>query len=107
MAKKNRKCATCGATYSYCPTCVTADKYAPSWKSEFCSEDCKDIYETATKFNLNIISKEEAKSNLEIIGIMPIENYVPMIQNDIKNITSKNDVKETVTTHEVVNKIEK
>ena len=65
MARHNRKCLTCGTAYSFCPDCSRADALAPSWKAEFCCEDCMNIWTTATKYNMGILNKKEAKN---IIG---------------------------------------
>lgn len=93
MAINNRVCSTCGQKYSFCPNCG-ADKYKPSWASEFCSEDCKDIYQIATDFNLGYTSKADSQAKLNKIKLKPIEQYTSMIQKDINNIKSKS--------HEVV-----
>jgi hypothetical protein len=97
MAKKNRQCTCCGIAYEYCPTCGNG-QLKPSWMSEFCSEDCKTLFETATKFNLNIITKEVAQKKLESINLKPVGKYTEMLQKDIKNIMSK----PTGENHEVV-----
>lgn len=86
MARKNKVCSTCGSKYAYCPTCNSADKLAPTWKSEFCTETCKDIWQIATEFNLGIISQEDAQVMLGALDLKPTEEYKEMIQNDINNI---------------------
>lgn len=98
MAKKNRKCICCGATYEYCPTCGNG-KLLPSWAIEFCSESCKTLWETATKFNLGMITKEVAQTELETLDLKPVEAYTKMLQKDIKNIFAAT---KEVKMHEVV-----
>lgn len=80
---KNRKCLCCSTEYSYCPSCSTKDALAPSWKAEFCSEDCMTIWRTAVKFNLNKITKAEAKSIISALDLKPIEQYVKCVQRDL------------------------
>ena len=86
MAKKNRKCLCCNTTYTYCPTCGGQDRLKPTWYTEFCSEDCKDLWETATKYNMNMISKEEAKETISGLNLKPHTEYVDCVQRDLKNI---------------------
>ena len=61
MAKKSRTCICCSTQYEYCPTCGGQDKLKPTWYSEFCSPECKDLWTTATKYNINMLSKKEAQ----------------------------------------------
>lgn len=101
MARKNKKCICCNDSYEYCPTCGNG-KFLPSWMIEFCSESCKSLWETATKFNLGIITKEVAQKELASLDLKPVETYTEMLQEDIKNITAKpvNDKHEVVKTKE-------
>jgi hypothetical protein len=85
MAKKNRTCVCCGTQFSYCPTCG-GDKLKPGWSSQFCSEDCQELWSTATKFNLDMISKEEAKELISVLELKPHTEYVECVQRDLKNI---------------------
>lgn len=88
MAKKNRKCSSCGTAYSYCPTCSGADRLAPSWKSEFCCETCKETWDVCTKYNLKFITKEAAQKALKELKVESAEKYINPVQRDIKNIMS-------------------
>lgn len=83
MAKKNRKCSTCGATYSYCPNC---DRDEPSWKSAFHTENCKNIFQICTSFNVNAKTKHEAKAALEQCDLSNKANFASCIQRDLENI---------------------
>lgn len=49
--------------YEYCPRCR---QYAtePTWKIEFCSEECRNIYMTVNKFNFGHIDVKEATEEL-------------------------------------------
>lgn len=85
----NRKCLSCATNYSYCPNCAGADRVAPAWKAEFCSEECKDLWFTATKFNMNMISKDEAKDIISSLNLKPIDNYVSCVQRDYNKIMTE------------------
>ena len=83
---KNKKCLACQTAFSYCPDCSNADRLAPAWRAEFCCEDCKTIWSTATKFNMNKLTKAEAKAIISALKLKPAEQYVACIQRDLKNI---------------------
>ena len=83
MAAKNRKCLCCSTKFSFCPDCSRADALLPACRSEFCSEDCMTIWKTATKFNLNKLTKAEAKSIISALPLKPIEQYAACVQRDL------------------------
>lgn len=78
----NRKCLACSTKYSYCPTCSRADALKPSWYSDFCSESCKEIWTVFTKYNMNMVTKEKAKSIILDLDLKPIDAYTKCIQRD-------------------------
>lgn len=86
---KNKTCLCCSSKFSYCPDCSRKDALAPSWKSEFCSEDCMTIWTTATKYNMNKITKTEAKAIIENIALKPVEQYTKCVQRDLGVILAK------------------
>ena len=60
MAKRDRKCYLCGTSYKYCPTC-SQDRMKPSWMAEFHEENCKNIFDICTKFNMAMLTKQNNK----------------------------------------------
>lgn len=97
MARRDRQCLCCGTKYSYCPTCST-DKLKPTWMTEFCSESCKELFETATKYNLKKLTKSEAKEIIENLELKEKSAYVECIQKDLENILTEEKAakKETI-----------
>jgi hypothetical protein len=87
--RNNRKCIACGEKYSYCPNCSGSDRFAPSWKAEFCSESCKDLWLTATKFNMDLLSKADAKSIISALDLKPIDVYAACVQRDYAKIMAE------------------
>lgn len=85
MAKRSRECYLCGKKYSYCPTC-SQDKMKPSWMTEFHEENCVKIFEICTRFNMQKMSKEEAKSALSSCDLTNKENFKSYVQRDLENI---------------------
>lgn len=110
--RKNRKCICCSTQYCYCPDCGGVDRLKPSWYSEFCGEDCKDLWMAATRFNMKTISKEEAKKIILALNLKDKAEYVECVQKDLDNIVFE-DLEHTSdettavvksATHEVVTK---
>ena len=83
MAVKNRKCLCDGVKYSYCPDCNGADRLAPTWKAEFCSETCMTLWNTCTRYNLGKLTKPEAKSIISALTLKPTEQYASCVQRDL------------------------
>lgn len=86
---KNKTCLCCGTKFSYCPDCSKKDALKPSWSGEFCGKDCMTIWTTATKYNMNKISKAEAKSIIENLTLKPVEQYSKCVQRDLGVIFAK------------------
>lgn len=86
MASKNRKCLSCGTKYSYCPTCSRVDALEPAWKSEFCSEDCMTLWTALTKYNMEFITKDEAKDIVSNLNLKPIDSYASCVQRDYAKV---------------------
>ena len=63
MGRRLRECYLCSQKYEYCPSC-SQDKMKPSWMTDFHEENCVKIFEICTRFNMNLMSKENAKSAL-------------------------------------------
>lgn len=83
---KERTCIACKTNYTYCPNCSRADSLKEAWHTEFCSKDCKVLWHTATGYNANIISKEEAKKIISDLNLKNKEQYVACLQRDLDNI---------------------
>ena len=81
----NRKCLCCHDEYDFCPNCG-AGRLAPAWKSAFCSESCKELWQTLSRFSMNFITKSEAKSVILELDLRPIESYAKCVQRDYSKI---------------------
>ena len=85
MGRRARVCYLCGSTYQYCPTC-SQDKMKPSWMSEFHSENCKNIFDICTRFNMKLMSKSEAQAALNACDLSNKANFKSYVQRDLENI---------------------
>ena len=83
MATNNKACLCCSTRYSYCPSCSNADRLAPSWKAEFCSETCKDLWLTCTRFNMKRLTKQEAQDVIKSLPLKPASEYAQCVQRDL------------------------
>lgn len=82
----NRQCLACKTGYSYCPSCSRADKLAPAWKEQFCSEDCMTLWMTLTRYNMDRLSKSEAKEIISSLNLKPIDVYVDCVKRDYNKV---------------------
>lgn len=108
MGRRTRECLLCGVRYEYCPTC-SQDKMKPTWMSEFHDENCKNIFDIATRFNMQLLTKEEAKEAMEKCDLSNKENFKDYLKRDLKNIFAEKVSKpaaKPAKAHEVVNKTE-
>ena len=102
----NRKCICCGEKYQYCPSCGS-DRLKPTWHSSFCSETCKDLWQTLSKYSMGFINKSQA---IELINTLPLKDkskYVTCVQRDLGKLFEK-EVKHNkpVTKQVMIEKLE-
>lgn len=117
MGRRTRECLLCGTKYNYCPTC-SQDKMKPTWMTEFHDENCKNIFDICTRFNMNMMDKEAAQEALRKCDLSNDKNFKSYAQRDIVNIMTEPEAPKPVQTkapktavktaksHEVVNKKE-
>lgn len=86
---KNHKCIACGTKYSYCPDCSRADALKPTWYNNFCSESCKDLWFTLTRYNMERLTKSEAKATILELDLKPIESYSQFVQRDYAKLMAE------------------
>ena len=90
MARKNRECLTCGTKYFYCPNC---NRKEPSWMAEFHAENCKNIFQICTQYNVGLLTKEDAQQALKACDLSNKDNFKSCIQRDFENIFATEEPK--------------
>lgn len=85
MARKQRECYLCGESYKYCGSCSN-DRMKPAWMSEFHTENCKNIFDICTRFNMKLMSKTEAQDALNACDLSNKANFKSYVQRDLENI---------------------
>lgn len=91
MGRRNRECYLCGESYQYCPTC-SQDRTKPFWMAEFHSENCKDIFDICTRFNMELFTKDEAKEAIEKCDLSNKLSFRPSVQNTLSNLLKVDNV---------------
>lgn len=94
MGRKTRECYLCGEKYHYCPTC-SQDRMKPTYMAEFHDDNCKTIFDICTRFNMQLMSKEEAQKALSACDLSNKEAFKDYVKRDIANIFAE-DVKPAV-----------
>ena len=83
MGKRKRECLTCGTKYEYCGTCNKKD---PAWMAEFHQYNCKSIFDICTRYNMQLMSKSEAKFALSACDLSNKDGFKDFIKRDLANI---------------------
>ena len=91
MGRRSRECYLCGQDYQYCPTC-SQDKMKPAWMYEFHSENCKNIFDICTRFNMSLMSKVEAKDALNACDLSNKENFKSYVIRDLDVIFAEDPI---------------
>lgn len=91
MGRRNRECYLCGQDYIYCPTC-SQDKMKPAWMSEFHSENCKNIFDICTRFNMQLMSKTEAQAALNACDLTNKANFKSYVKRDLEVIFKEDPI---------------
>ena len=84
-------------TYTYCPKC-DKDKDKPYWMFSFCSQNCKDIFQTLIDEQYGHITTAEAKEKLLSLDLSDKSEFQPETLAVVERILSyKEPVITTVT----------
>jgi len=94
MAKSNRQCYLCKVKYDYCPDCGRHD---PTYMAKFCSTNCRDIFQTLSRYGVGLISSEECREYIDMLDLNKKDSYEESVINTINKVyaTSK-PVEDTV-----------
>ena len=93
--KKGRQCLCCGTTYQYCGTCPE-DKYEPTTRALYCSDNCCTIFHAATDYGFGLLTKEEAKEALQKCNLSKLDTFKEIVKCDVKGILEEEKVEDDV-----------
>lgn len=94
MKSKPRICACCGANYTYCPHC-DADADKPTWMFVWDTFECKKVFNILTQYNSKLITKEEAKEELNKI-ITGTINFKDSIKKELDELFKEEIIEEEI-----------
>jgi hypothetical protein len=90
----------------------------PTWMAEFHDENCKNIFDICTRYNMQLLTKEDAKVAIEKCDLSNKASFKDYAQRDLTAIlaeepkpkrakaAAKEPVVKETESHEVVNKTE-
>lgn len=88
MERNLRTCTVCRCGYKYCNHC-DKDKDKPTWYFSFCSENCHDIYEVASRFENKQIDANTAKDKLDKLDLSRLDNFGFSYKKSIERINKE------------------
>ncbi len=82
MNNSKRICYTCGAEYDYCPGCARSAGQ-PEWMLLWDNEECKDVFEILSAYNMGLADGKDVKEVLDNYGATP-SKYTPKIRKQLQ-----------------------
>lgn len=81
-----RKCVVDATLYDYCPRCGSKDDATQTWRVNFCSENCREIYKTVNAYTHKKITVGQAKAELSKLDTVKLPDYADAIKVAIVEI---------------------
>lgn len=78
MSRDARKCTVCGTEYNYCPRC-SRYVHLPKWKTMFCSEGCKELWDAASEYRATGAGKARFDALALKVDASGLDAYHPVI----------------------------
>ncbi len=85
MGTTNRQCLCCGKKYNYCFRCDGGD-IKLGWKNNYCSENCRTIFNVTASYYAKEINADEAKKAFAKCDLADKANFVKSIQKVIAEV---------------------
>lgn len=89
---KIKTCIVCGKKYEYCGHCDRSSVYQ-SWRSNYCSENCREVFKVCSDYVGNVINQKDAKAKLVKLDTS-MSNIAKAINQNIKDIMAYKDKEE-------------
>jgi hypothetical protein len=61
----------------------------PTWMAEFHSENCKNIFDICTRYNMQLLAKEDAKAAIEKCDLSNKAHFKDYVQRDLGTILAE------------------
>lgn len=85
---KERICITCGKSYKYCPNCREFSTY-PLWMTEYDTEECKEIFNIVSAYNMNLVKADDVKAVVKKYNITDFKKFKKSIADKLNEIYGK------------------
>ena len=73
----------------YCPSC--SNKSEPSWKFNFDTEKCHDLYDVIAGYNIGIKKIEDVKATMDKYNVTDYSEYSEKLQNELKSLNTNSE----------------
>lgn len=94
---KTKQCLVCNSRFEYCPHC--SGNPTP-WKTTYCSEECRDIFNTCYNFESKYITQEEAYNRLNELNIKD-KNIQKSVKGSVEKIMAFKKLEQPKVTKEL------
>ena len=84
---KERRCICCNKAYKYCGQCKEYSNL-PAWMNEFCSEECKELFNIMSVYNMGYADKSQIEKVIKKYNITDYSKYKSSTANklNVKNL---------------------
>ena len=80
-----RRCVVCTTEYSYCPKCGK-DNPTETWRTTFCSENCREVFKVCNDFRHKKMTKAQAKKKLLKLDLSKADKFAKTIASAVSDI---------------------
>lgn len=81
-----RRCVCCEKEYEYCPNCAKSNQ--PSWMVTFCCEECKDLFNLVSAYNVKRIGSDAVLDYIKMHHTAG-KKYASSVQKVFDEVSSK------------------
>ena len=86
MSRGDRKCLICQKAYRFCGHCANEEHREDTWRTIFCSENCREIFNILSMQGNGHIESSEAKSKLAKLDLSKLEGFRDDFKKQIESI---------------------
>lgn len=86
MSRGDRKCLICQKAYRFCGHCANEEHREDTWRTVFCSENCREIFDILSMQGNGHIESSEAKHKLENLDLSKLEGFRDDFKKQIESI---------------------
>ena len=90
MLRDNKTCILCKNLYTFCNRCEEFD-HLPRWMALYCSNNCREIFMTATNYKAGEITKEQAIERLSKCDLSDKKQYHQSVIDILDDILKQDE----------------